>query len=685
MAYSVAIDIGGTFTDLVAYDYNNHRVVFTKTPTTYGNFVVGVLDCFAKTKLDPRAASVLNHGTTLVINTLIQRKGVKSALVTTRGFRDILEIARGNRPDPFDLHYCRDDPLVPRVLRFEVEERIGSKGEVITALDAAALATTADQLKRLGVEAVAVFFMNSYANPRHEEQAVQLLRGLLPDAYVTCSTELTREWYEYERTSTVAANAYVGPQVNRYVRRLESELTAKGFTGSLFMMGSNGGLLSVDRTCRQPIGLIESGPIGGCIGAAAYATALGRKNIIAFDMGGTTAKCALVDDGQFAVDSIYYAGGYCRGFPIKSSVINIVEVGSGGGSIAWLDAQNRLHVGPQSAGSTPGPACYGRGGREPTITDANLLLGRLSAARFLGGDVPLDIEAARRAVRHIAEPLSYRGDSGLVEIADGILSIATVIMAGAIKQVSVEHGLDPRDFALFCYGGAGPLHASTLARELSIPTIIIPPEPGNFSAIGMLLADARLDLAKTFVGPLNESTVAALNAAFAEMEAQARAVLVREFGESAMVFERHAEMRYTGQRHNIKVAIANSGTPADIRLAFDRDYRRRYGHADGKAQAEIQALHLSAVIRLRRPELGHLPRRDEPERSPGLRSVYVGGHGLVDAAVYQRVSLPPGFAAAGPAIIEEYGSTTLVWPGDRFTIGALHEIQVHCAKTGGAL
>lgn len=341
--------------------------------------------------------------------------------------------------------------------------------------------------------------------------------------------------------------------------------------------------------------------------------------------------------------------------------------------------------GPQSAGSASGPACYGRGGREPTITDANLLLGRLSAARFLGGDVPLDIEAARRAVRHIAQPPSYRGDSGLVEIADGILSIATVIMAGAIKQVSVEHGLDPRDFALFCYGGAGPLHASALARELSIPTIIIPPEPGNFSAIGMLLADARLDLAKTFVGPLNESTVAALNAAFAETQAEARAVLVREFGESAMVFERHAEMRYTGQRHNIKVAIANSGTAADIRLAFDRDYRRRYGHADGKAQAEIQALHLSAVIGLRRPELGHLPRRDAPGRSPGLRSVYVGGHGLVDAAVYQRVGFTARICRHRSGHHRGIRLDDASVAGDRFTIGDLHEIQVHGAKTGGAL
>jgi N-methylhydantoinase A len=684
MPYSVAVDIGGTFTDLVAYDDESRSVVFTKSPTTYDNFVAGVLDCFAKAKLDPGAASFVNHGTTLVINALIQRKGAKAALVTTRGFRDVLEIARGNRPDPFDLHYRRDDPLIPRVLRFEIEERIGSKGEIVVPLDAGALPPLAEKLKALGVEAVAVFFMNSYANPQHEEQAAQTLRDLLPGVYVTCSTELTREWYEYERTSTVAANAYVGPQVSTYVRRLEGDLGDKGFRGSLFMMGSNGGLLSVDRTCRQPVGLVESGPIGGCIGAAAYADALGHKNVIAFDMGGTTAKCALVENGRFSVDSIYYAGGYVKGFPIKSSVINIVEVGSGGGSIAWLDPQKRLHVGPQSAGSSPGPACYGRGGREPTVTDANLVLGRLNAERFLGGEFTLDAEAARAAIKRIAEPLGYTGRDGFIEVADGILSIATVIMGGAIKQVSVEHGLDPREFTLFCYGGGGPLHASALARELSIPRVLIPPEPGNFSAIGMLLADARLDVSKTFVGALTDKTVATLNEAFAEMEAEARAALNREFGAGDVLFERHAEMRYVGQRHNIKVPVRNTEALEDIRSDFDREYKRRYGHADARARAEIQALHLSAFTRLRRPDLHRLPRPEAPQRPGAARPVYFGGHGLVEAKVFDRASLPIGFAADGPAVIDEYGSTTLVWPGDRFAIGELHEIVVECRSAGAA-
>ncbi|HVA14656.1 MAG TPA: hydantoinase/oxoprolinase family protein, partial [Stellaceae bacterium] len=366
MAYVIAVDIGGTFTDLVAFDHESGRVVYTKSPTTYGNFVDGIIECLAKTKLSPAEARLVNHGTTLVINAIIQRQGSRAALITTKGFRDVLEIARGNRPDPFDLHYQRDEPLIPRERRLEVTERIGTGGEVVAALDESELRRLADRLAAEKIEAVAVSFMNAYANSAHEERAAAVLRDLLPGVYVTHGTDLYRGWYEYERTATVAANAYIGPQVSGYIKQLDGDLRGKGFVGTLLMMGSNGGVLSAERACRQPIALVESGPIGGCIGAAAYAEALGFANLISFDMGGTTAKCALVEDGRFSIDQTYYAGGSVRGFPIKSPVIDIIEVGSGGGSIAWLDDQNRLHVGPQSAGSMPGPVCYGHGGTEPT-------------------------------------------------------------------------------------------------------------------------------------------------------------------------------------------------------------------------------------------------------------------------------------------------------------------------------
>ena len=682
MAYVVAVDIGGTFTDLVAFDHDNQKVVYTKSPTTYGNFVAGILDCFAKAKIEPATANFFNHGTTLVINALIQRRGARTALVTSAGFRDVLEIARANRPDPFDLHYQRDEPLIPRELRFEVPERIDAKAEIVTPLDMAALEKLAAELARIEVDAVAVFFMNSYLDPTHEQRAAAQLKRVLPDVYVTCSTELTREWYEYERCSTAAANAYVGPQVNTYIQRLDSDLATRGYHGALFMMGSNGGLLSVERSCRQPIALVESGPIGGCIGAAAYAEALGIDNVVAFDMGGTTAKCALVAQGRFSVDSVYYANGYIKGFPIKSPVIDIVEVGSGGGSIIWLDEQKRLHVGPQSAGSTPGPVCYGRGGEAPTVTDANLVLGRLNPDRFLGGELTLSADLAKRALaEQVATPLGYGGERGLVEMAEGSLAIATVTMAGAIRRVSIEHGLDPRDFALFCYGGGGPLHAAALAHELSIPTVIIPPEPGNFSAIGMLLADARIDFAETFTGVLDDELVKAMEERFRAMEEQAAASLKREFGASEIFCERHAEMRYRGQRHNIKVPITGLTNAAAIHEAFTRDYKRRYGHADSKAPAELQGLAVSGFAKLRRPDIARLPRRAGPPRGETSRPVYFGkAHGTASARVFDRDALQPGFEAAGPAVIEEYGSTTLVWPGDRFRVGAMGELRIDCGR-----
>ena len=679
MSYVVAVDIGGTFTDLVAFDRSSSRVVYTKSPTTYGDFGAGILECFAKVQLEPADVELINHGTTLVINALIQRSGARAALVTTKGFRDVLEIARGNRPDPFDLYFKRDEPLIPRIRRFELNERVDAQGNVIVPLDSDEIAALAPELRAQSVDAVAICFLHAYANPAHELQAAEALRAALPGVFVTHSLELTHEWYEYERTSTVAANAFVGPDVNAYVRRLDEMLRARGFGGTLYLMGSNGGVLSVDRTCRQPIALVESGPIGGCIGAGAYAEALGIEHAIAFDMGGTTAKCALVENGRFSVESVYYAAGYVKGFPIKSPVVDIVEVGSGGGSIAWLDAQERLHVGPRSAGSTPGPVCYGRGGTEPTVTDANLLLGRIAADRFLGGEFALDRDAANGAFAQLGETLGY-GREQLLELANGVIEIATVTMAGAIRQVSVEHGRDPRDFVLFAYGGGGPLHGAALARELSIPTVIVPPEPGTFCATGMLLAEARLDDAATLVMPFDGAAIAPIDETFGRMEAEATAALHAEFGDAKLRIERMVEMRYVGQRHNVKVAVPTGADVAAVRDAFDTDYRRRYGHADPSIPAEIQALHISVFARLERPDIGRLPRAATAPRAAEKRPVAFGReYGVLDADVYDRYALRPGYTALGPAVLEEYGSTTVVWPGDRFTIGALYEIRIDCS------
>ena len=681
MPFSIAVDIGGTFTDLVAIDRATRAVRYAKSPTTYDNFVTGISACLDKADLTPSGIELVNHGTTLVINALVQRSGSRAALVTTRGFRDVLEIARGNRPDPFDLYYRRDPPLIPREWRFEVGERIGTDGSVIAPLDEDDLAAAATAIADLGLDAVAVSFLNAYANPENEERAVALLRERLPGVYVCGGVSLCREWYEYERTATAAANAYVGPLVSGYIRRLESDLASGGFGGTLFMMGSNGGVLSAERACREPIALVESGPIGGCIGTASYAGALGLDNVISFDMGGTTAKCALVEAGRFEVASVYYAGGYVAGFPIKSPVVDIIEVGSGGGSVAWLDTENRLHVGPRSAGSAPGPACYGRGGTEPTVTDANLLLGRLAPDRFLGGELALDRSAAEAAMLSgVAGTLGYSGADGAVALADGIVAIAIVAMAGAIRRQTVEHGRDPRDFVLFAYGGAGPLHAVALARELAIPTVVVPPEPGNFSATGMMLADARLDSSVTFTGALDETAVAAMDERFAGMERAAEAALRREVGAAEVYFERAAEMRYRGQRHNIKVALSGAGVTGEIRAVFDRDYERRYGHADRRAVAEIQALHLSAFARMPRPELAglHRPPRQDGGAARSRPVLFDRRSAWVETAVFDRYTLAPGYCGEGPAIVEEYGATTVIRPGDRFEVGAHRELRIDC-------
>lgn len=684
MQHILAVDIGGTFTDLVVCDVETGTVSYAKSPTTYDRFSDGIFDCFRKAGIGPSSASYIKHGTTLVINSLLQRTGARTALLTTRGFRDVLEIGRGNRTQPFNLRFRRDPPLVPRELRFEVSERMDPKGNPLEPLAVDQLDAIALELRTNGVEALAISFVNAYANPAHEERAAHRMRELLPDVFVSTGAELSREWYEFERSATVAANAYVGPQLGAYVDEFDRSLRTGGFKGSLFLMGSHGGVLSVDRVRREPIALVESGPVGGCIGAAAYAQVLELPSVIALDMGGTTAKCALVEAGRFAVESIYHIGGWDTGFPIRGNVIDIVEVGAGGGSIAWLDGQNRLQVGPRSAGSTPGPVCYRRGGMSPTVTDANLVLGRLDALHFLGGEMVLDAAGARDAIAStVATPLGFRGEGAVMQAASGILTLANIIMASAIKQISIARGRDPRDHVLFCYGGGGPLHAAELARELHIPRVIVPPEPGNFSAVGMLLADARLDAARTFLADFNAAASDRADTLYTELEAGSRSSLERDFGVRDLRFERQAELRYKGQKHSLKVDVPAGADTGVVQRRFNDEYRVRYGHANPKQPLEIVALHSIAILPIRRPALAELANdaAKRTPRPPRRRAVYWLDAGTMqDTSVYDRYSLAPGFSADGPAIIEEYGSSTLVGPRDRFTIGHLKEIRIDCSR-----
>ncbi len=510
------------------------------------------------------------------------------------------------------------------------------------------------------------------------------MRRLLPGVFVTTGTELTREWHEFERTATAAANAYVGPQVSKYIAEFDAGLRSGGFNGSLLLMGSHGGVISAERGCREPITLVESGPVGGCIGAASYGQLMGVDNLVAFDMGGTTAKCAMIERGRYAVESIYHIGGPDAGFPIRGNVIDILEVGVGGGSIAWLDEQRRLNVGPRSAGSMPGPACYGRGGVEPTVTDANLLLGRLDPENFLGGEMELTVSNGRDALKErIAGPLGYLGDDAVTRAAKGVLTIANLTMSSIIKKVSIARGYDPRDFALFCYGGGGPLHGIELARALNIPRVIVPPEPGNFSAIGMLLADPRLDTAQTFVVRLDPENMAKVSAVFDDLEAQGRAALRREFGEGTVTIDREAEMRYKGQHHSIKITLDEADTAQRLRARFDDEYRRRYGHANAAAEVELVVLHSLATMQMKRPDIARLARATGDRKTPELevRPIYfLDEDRFLPTQIYDRYALGPGFHRAGPALIVEYGSSTLIGPRDSFTIGKLGEIDIDCSR-----
>jgi N-methylhydantoinase A len=691
MSLIIAVDTGGTFTDIASFDMAAGTVACAKALTTYGDLVDGVMTCVERAGADLSDAMLAKHGTTLVINTLLQRNGARAALVTTKGFRDTLELARGNRTSPFRIDFRRDAPLIPRPLRFEIDERIHGRGEVFRVPEAAEVAAVAEKLRDAKVEAVAVSFLNAYLDDAHESAVAEQLREMLPGVYVTAGTELTREWYEYERCCTAAANAIAGPRMAAYAERLQDRLADGGFAKTLYMMGSNGGVLSVERTLREPIALIESGPVGGCIGAGEYGKALGLPNLIAFDMGGTTAKCAVVRDGSFALHSPYFVGGYGTGFPIRGSVVDIVEVGAGGGSIAWVDEAGRLHVGPRSAGSDPGPVAFGRGGTEPTVTDANLTVGRIGDDVFLGGGLRLDKAGAKAAIAEkVAAPLGL-GDRPAEETADGILRLAIVSMTGAIRQVTVERGFDPRDFALFVFGGSGPIYGAALARELGMSECVIPPEPGNFSAIGMLLADARIDVARTLILDFDTAGLSKVQEAFDEAGRRVTETLTKEVAGAEIAIERSIDMRYRGQKHTFTVplapgAFAEGGVPepAAMRAAFEEYYRGRFGHSDGEAPVEIVGLHVSAFARTPKPLLEKLRPVPDPaaeKAPPKMRPVYFGdAGGWIDTPVWRREALGEGFAAEGPLVIEEYGSTTVIGPGDGCRIGALGEIRIRVGE-----
>jgi N-methylhydantoinase A len=673
----VGIDIGGTFTDLVGYQ--DGAIVVAKTLTIPADPTVGAASALRMAGCDVAAVGELLHGSTIAINTVLEHSGALTALVTTEGFRDVYALGRGNRPDAFNLDFHRPRPLVPRDLTFEVHERMNAAGEVLVAVDAAAVEALGRRLDALGVEAVAVCFLHSYANPAHELVAGEVLRRVCPNTFVTASHEILREYREYERTSTTALNAFVGPRVSNYLARFKDFASAAKFSGQIAIMRSNGGTMSIGEARRQPVAMMESGPVAGMIGAAHLARLLGIKQAIGFDMGGTTAKTALITGGVLPIEEGYTIGDVFTGQPMQLPVVDIVEVGAGGGSIAWIDDNGGLHVGPVSAGADPGPACYGRGGGEPTVTDADLALGRLNGNRFLGGGMKLDNIGAETALAKLGDRLGLDAATaafGIATIADGAMSLA-------VRAVSVNRGIDPRDTAMIAFGGAGPLHAVAIAREIAIPQVIIPKLPGNFSALGMLMAEWRQDFVRTLIGELDRLQVAHVARAFADLRAAGEAALKRD-GLSGGAFNFAADLRYRGQEHTIAIPVAApddlAGDTGATRRRFDAQHDRRYGHAAPDQSIEIVNLRLVVT----------LPRMDDAtgrwlsaswvaeQAAPVERRhvVYDDPARPVEACILWRPGLAAGTPVVGPAVIEEPNSTTFVPPGDRAVIDAWGNIVI---------
>lgn len=680
--YLVAVDTGGTFTDLAVYDAQTGQTRFGKTLTTSADLVIGSMKGLGDTGVSVAQARVFTHGTTHVINSLIERRGGRTALVTTRGFRDVLEIGRGNRAEPFNLRYRRDPPLIPRDLRLEVTERMDSRGGIVTPLAEDELEQIAAQLAEAGVQAVAVSFLNAYRNPAHEDAAAATLRRLLPGVFVSTGSSLTRELMEYERTATVAANAFVGARMTGYIDGFSTELDKLGFKGNFYLMGSNGGVMSAGVATHAPIALVESGPVGGCIGAAAYAKALGLNRVVAFDMGGTTAKCALIEQAAFDVVNTYFVNGYERGFPVRTPVLDIVEIGAGGGSLAWLDENRRMRLGPRSAGSEPGPIAFGRGGTQPTVTDANVVLGRIGSRSFMDGKLPLDVEAATQGVQtDLAVPLGMEGAAGVDRAAQGILDLACVAMANVIKEITIERGRDVRSYQLFAFGGGGPIFASELARSLGIRDVVIPPNPGAFSSFGMLLAPVRRDIAAAFMSPLDETSLADAKLQFTRLEDEGRVALAQEMDLAGLQLRREADISYAGQSHRVKVAFPNDPSVQSVRDAFEAAYRTRYGHLNEDSPLSLAVLRVVCEVPMRGPELASgagVPGTGAAQPFD-TRPVYFASMGArVPTAVYRRSDLPVGTQIDGPAVIEEFSSTTLLAPGDRLTVGTLGELNIRC-------
>ena len=656
----IAVDVGGTFIDVVSIDGDTGEVAVEKQPSTPDRLADELLTALERLPGTPAEIERFLHGSTVAINAVLQRTGAKVGLITTKGFHDVLELARGNRPHIYDWVWVPPEPLVPRDLRREVTERLGPHGEEITPLDLAGLAREVDALVAVGVEAIAVCFLHAYANPKHEREAAETIERLHPDLPVTLSSAVAAEWHEYERTSTAVINTYVQPLFRTYLGSLRGRLADAGMGGAVRVMQSNGGVMAADRALELPVRTLSSGPAGGVIGVAALARRLGHPDAICTDVGGTTYDVAIIEDGRVQERTQTEIAG----LPVLAPTVDVASIGAGGGSIAWIDDLGALRVGPRSAGARPGPACFGFGGEEPTVTDCHLVLGRLDPERFLGSRMHLDVEVAARTIAdRVGTPLGM----SLEGAADGVLRIAETAMANAIHSMTVERGIDPRGFALYAYGGGGGLFAAATAAELEIATVVVPREPATFSAWGILASEYREDASTTRVLRLDAE---AMRSAVAELGALGEEVVERltdlGFARERVEVERRADLRFEGQEHTVTVEVDTSWGADDapaLRAGFVARHRQLYGHGDADAVVELVTVRSRGVVPADEPRWpGWAVTTEAPPRSE--RPVFFReAGGTVPTAIYDRDSLALDQSLAGPAIVEEWTSTTLVPPG----------------------
>jgi N-methylhydantoinase A len=681
----VATDVGGTFTDLVYFrvdrETGEQTLVTAKTDTTPPQFERGVLDVVEKAGMAVDAVDFVAHGTTVVINALTERKGAKVALITTAGFRDSLEIARGNRPDFFNLGYRKPPPFVPRYLRRELPGRMTYLGKEREPLDLTPLPLILADFRRESVAAVAICLLHAYANPEHEERVLRAIRRAWPEIPVVASHQVTREWREYERANTTVLSAYVQPLAARYLERLQRGLESRGFAGQLYVMQSNCGVDSVAHSSAVPITMVESGPASGFWGAAELGRLLGIPNILALDIGGTTAKCSLIERGSVRILTDYWIerSPSSAGYPIMVPVVDLVEIGNGGGSIAWLDEFGKLRVGPQSAGAAPGPAAYGRGGQEVTTTDANLALGRINPEFFCGGAIQADMRAAAAAL----ERLGQRSGLSRRDLACGIIRIANSNMVNALKLVSINRGHDPREFTLVAFGGGGPMHAAALAAELGITHVVVPRQADVFSAWGMLMSELRRDYFATRLLRFHPEEAPAIAALLAEIAESARGQF-REEGIDPQGVSLHAfaKLRYENQEHHVEVEMParpiDAAAVAAISSAFHTEYQREYTYRLD-APIELVGLHLVARADVGKLQLRKLSATDHPLEAAlkGRRDVDYALEGIHRADIYDGGLLEPGMEFRGPAVIETSGMTVLVHPAGRVHVDDYGNFHIH--------